>query len=554
MKSVKNIIKLSVATLALTLGAVSCIGDLNVTPLDPNKQYLDDPDYLFNKCYASISMAGNGGADGDSDVDNFDGGMSPLFRQLWNANELTTDEAICGWGDEGISTFVNNGYDASHPMLRALYYRIYVGISFCNHYLEVAKDADAQKIAEVKLIRALHYYLAMDLYGNIPFTLVVSSEKPQQQNRDYVCGWLEEEIINEILPNLAEPKPKKSTESGYGRVDKAAAWMLLARLYLNSEVYTGKARWEDAARYAKLVMDSPYDLFKGSVDASAEIDGTTVNHTWSSYQMLFMGDNGESGASVEAIWPVLCDGLTTTSYGGSFFLIASTFNSDMTTNPLIPGASNGSSDGAWGGNRARPDLVDKFFPNHDAPAVSSNEMIEQAGDDRAILWGEGRSLDILTAENVKDFKSGYSVAKFVNFKSDGSTPHDPKFPDADVFFFRTAEAYLTYAEATARQNGGNITTEGMECIKALRDRAHAAPLTTCTLSDILDEWSREFYFEGRRRVDLIRFGCFGGDNDYMWAWKGGVKDGTQFPATKNVFAIPTTDLTVNKNLTQNPGY
>ena len=551
MKSIKNIITLSVAALALSMVAVSCIGDLNVTPLDPNKQYLDDPDYLFNKCYASISMAGNGGADGDSDVDNFDGGMSPLYRQLWNANELTTDEAICGWGDEGISTFVNNGYDASHPMLRALYYRIYVGISFCNHYLEVVGDGDPQKIAEVKLIRALHYYLAMDLYGNIPFTTVVSSEKPEQKGRDFVFPWLENEIINEILPHLADPKPKRSSETGYGRVDKAAAWLLLSRMYLNAQVYTGTPRWAEAAEYAKKVIDSPYKLFTGSVTASAEIDGATVNHTWTSYQMMFMGDNGENGASVEAVWPVLCDGLTTTSYGGSFFLLASTFNADMTTNPLIPGASNGSSDGTWGGNRARPDLVDKFFPNHDAPNAPSYQMISLAADDRAIFWGEGRTLDI---ENTKEFKEGFSVAKFVNFKTDGSTPHDPKFPDADVFFFRSAEAYLTYAEATARQNNGTVTPEGLGYINMLRARAHASALADCSLSDILDEWSREFYFEGRRRVDLIRFDCFGGNNNYLWAWKGGEKEGTSFPATKNIFAIPTTDLTANKNLEQNPGY
>lgn len=553
MKKIKSILALA-ACAALTLaGAVSCVKDLDVTPLDPNKQWLgDNYDALFNKCLASITQAGNNGANGDSDVDNFDGGMSPLFRQLWNANELTTDEAICGWGDEGISTFCNNGYDASHPMLRALYYRLYVGISFCNHYLEVAADHDATMTAEVKLVRALHYYLAADLFGNVPFTEVVAPEPPMQKNRADVIKWVEAELLA-IEPALSEPQVKKSSDTGYGRLDKAACWNLLSRIYLNWNVYTGEAgRWEDAATYAKKVLDSPYDIYKTPTNASATIDDVVVNHTWTAYQKLFMGDNGESGASVEAIWPCLCDGLKTTSYGGSFFLIASTFNQDMTTNPLQPAASNGSSDGAWGGNRARPDLVRKFFPKPAVvPNIESYNMIAAAGDDRAIFWGVGRTLEI---EKTTEFKEGFSVAKFVNFYSDGSQPHDAKFSDADLFFMRAAEAYLTRAEALTRQNNDVAPAEAVQLLDDLRARSHAAAKGAYTLDDILDEWSREFYFEGRRRVDLVRFGKFGGDNGYNWAWKGGVAEGADFAATKNVFAIPTTDLVANTNLTQNEGY
>ncbi|MCR5019348.1 MAG: RagB/SusD family nutrient uptake outer membrane protein [Bacteroidales bacterium] len=547
MKTIKNILILAACAAMTLVGAVSCIKDLDVTPLDPNKQWLDgNYDALFNKCMASITQAGNNGGDGDSDVDNFDGGMSPLFRQLWNANELTTDEAICGWGDEGISTFCNNGYDAAHPMLRALYYRLYVGISFCNHYLEVAGDHDAKMTAEVKLVRAMHYYLAADLYGNVPFTEVVASDPPQQKSRADVMKWVETQLL-EIEPELSDPAPKKSTDSGYGRLDKAACWMLLSRLYLNWAVYTGEeGRWADAATYAKKVIDSPYKLYT----ESTTVNSGAVSHTWSAYQKLFMADNGESGASVEAIWPCLCDGLTTTSYGGSFFLIASTFNEDMKANPLQPAASNGSSQG-WGGNRARPDLVRKFIPTGTVPNIESYRMTAFAGDDRAIFWGVGRTLEI---EKTTEFKEGFSVAKFVNFYSDGSQPHDSKFTDADVFFMRVAEAYLTYAEATARQNSGKATAEGITFLNTLRARSHATAKTAYTLNDILDEWSREFYFEGRRRMDLVRYGKFGGENNYNWAWKNGVAEGANFPATRNIFAIPTTDLVANTNLKQNEGY
>ena len=338
---------------------------------------------------------------------------------------------------------------------------------------------------------------------------------------------------------FAEAKAKKSTDAGYGRVDQAADWMLLMRLYLNAEVYTGTAQWQKAADYAKKVMDSDYRLNTNGVNG------------WTPYQMLFMGDNGETDAAYEAVFPILCDGKTTTSYGTSLFLMASTFDGDMHADPSDPIATNGT-DANWGGNRARAELIEQFFPNGDAPQVAAYDMKDAAGDDRALFDGIGRQVDNPTGYDGV-FKDGYAVAKFVNFKTDGSVGHDPKFPDADFFFFRVAEAYLTYAEATARLNGGSTTAEGTNAINALRARAHNADTKQVySLNNILDEWQKEFYFEGRRRVDLIRFGKFGGNSDYIWSWKGGVKNGRNFEATKNIFAIPA--AAVDEVLIQNPGY
>lgn len=539
---IKHIIP--VAALMVASGmSTSCTGDLDVTPIDPNLTLLgDSASALFNKCYANIALAGNGGPDGDCDIDGLDGGTTGMIRQLFNSNELTTDEAICGWGDEGVSTFCYNTYDASHPMLRGYYYRLYNGITLCNHYLDVASDYDATMTAEVRFLRALYYYLAMDAYGNIPFLTTVSSEKAPQASRQEVYNFVESELL-EIEPLLADAKAKTSSDANYGRVDKAAVWQLLSRLYLNAEVYTGTAQWAKAAEYAKKVIDSPYKLNTTSTT-------TATGHIWTAYQKLFMADNGESSAATEAVFPILQDGKTTASYGTTMFLGQGCWYKDMlvdpTDYPSLP-----SSDAPWGGNRARPDLVAKFFPNGDAPNLTSTDMIAAAGDDRAILWGQDRTLN---NDAVSDFTNGFSVAKFVNYRSDGAATHDAKFFDIDFFFFRSAECYLTYAEATARQNGGGTTTEGAGYINQLRSRAHASTKGSYTLSEILDEWSREFYFEGRRRVDLVRFGCFGGNNSYIWQWKGGSQSGRSFSETKNIFAIPTTDLIANDKLTQNPGY
>ena len=164
---------------------------------------------------------------------------------------------------------------------------------------------------------------------------------------------------------------------------------------------------------------------------------------------------------------------------------------------------------------------------------------------------EGRTLDVT---DVTVFKNGYGVSKFSNFTTDNSATSDATFPDMHTFMMRKAEAYLTYAEALTRLAGGSAPAEALNALNIIRDRAHAAPLSNASLQTILDEWGREFYFEGRRRVDLIRFGKFGGTTDYKWQWKGGVMNGRDFQATRNVFAIPKSDIIANKNLVQNPGY
>lgn len=536
---IKNIIP--AALMAFSVGMMtSCTSDLDVTPIDPNLDLLtpESVPSLFNKCYANITLAGNSGPDGDCDINGLDGGTTGMVRQMFNINELPTDEAICCWGgDPGIPDFNFNTYDASHPMVKGYYYRLYSGITLCNHYLSVAADYDATMTAEIRFLRAFYYYLAMDAFGNIPFTTEVSSAAAPQYTRAQVYEFIESELLD-IESSLSQAKAKNSSDPMYGRVDQAGCWFLLMRLYLNAEVYTGTAQWQKAADYAKKVIDSPYKL------------NTTSTQKWTAYQMLFMGDNGESAASSEAVFPILGDGMTTASYGTFYFLMASTFIGDMMVDPSAS-TVNGSSDGSWGGNRARPELIAKFFPNGDAPDIPSYDMIIAAGDDRAIFWGLDRTLSV---DDISAFKSGYSVAKFMNHKSDGSAGHDAKFPDGDFFMFRVAEAYLTYAEATAHLNGNMTTTEGTKYVNDIRTRAHAATNSRYTLDELCDEWSREFYFEGRRRTDLVRFGKYGGNTNYTWQWKGGVKEGINFSSTKNIYAIPTDEIIQNSNLVQNPGY
>ena len=528
------------AALLISLTSTSCLNDLDKEPISPKIDLEVNNDGLLNKCYANFGINGNGSgsdSDADPDVKGFnDAGMTGLVRAMWNMNELPTDEATCSWGD-GLQELNSAKFDPSHSWVKLYYTRLTLGITFCNQYLEVAGNEDKQKTAECRFLRAMQYYLLMDAYGKVAFSTTL--EKPRCMERPEIYQWLVDELT-EIEPDLAEPKVKTGADKDYGRIDKAACWLLLSRLYLNAEVYTGKAEWAKARDYAKKVIDSPYDI------------NTEGKGSWSAYQLVFMGDNDNSSAAKELVFPIVNISSKTRSYGNSLFLIAGTFDGAMHANPDDPDGSNGCVGQTWIGLHPRTALLKKFFPNTTAPEVPSYEMKVAANDDRALFWGEGRPYEI---SNITKSADGYGVCKFLNYNSDGSAHADPSFADMDWPFMRAAEAYLNYAEADAHLNGGRTSTEGTNMLNKLRGRAHATTReTSYSLNEICDEWAREFYFEGIRRTTLIRFNLFGGNTGYNWDWKGGEKAGRDFEAYKNVYPIPLTQIQSNGNLTQNPGY
>jgi hypothetical protein len=530
----------AVVLAAVAFGFSSCTNELHVDNINPQQVSTFDDEAIFNKVYANMVLTGQTGPDGSVDIEGIDEGTSNMLRQIWNANELTTDEAHCVWGDPGIPELNHNAWGDSHTMLNALYYRLMFGVTISNFFLDnVAADTPehATMRAEVRFLRALYYYYMMDLYGNPPFIDHISSEKPIQYSRAQIFEWIEGEL-KAVLGEVAEDNSDVLADAAlsYGRVSKPAARLLLARLYLNAEVYTGTARWADAKAYAQAVMkDSNLSLC------------TTGKGGYSAYQLLFMGDNDTNGAQKEIILPAIHDGETTQTWGGCLFIIASTSNDAMVEDYLI-----GTSE-KWGGNVARKQFVEKFFPNNDAPSGIPTAVAEAAGDDRALFFTKGHTSSI---EDETSFtNSGYGYVKFLGIHSDGSSPKHTQFVDTDFPMMRLAEAYLTFAEADARLNGNLCTAEGLEAIKAIRSRANATTnFSRFSLAQIEDEWSREFGFEGRRRMDLIRFNHFGGQNEYKWEYMGGVAAGASFSAHLNIFAIPAQDLNANENLKQNPEY
>jgi hypothetical protein len=520
---IKSII--AVAGLCLTFGWTSCVNDLEVKPIDPSTTMDFHQQEVFTKIYATLGLTGQQGPAEMGDVDGIDEGTSAFYRLIWNLNQLPADEAHCNWTDPGIPEMNHANWGASHNQVQGLYYRLYFNITLCNFFLEQTEgQKDGESVlqrAETRFMRALNYYYLIDMFGNVPFVTAVSTTNPKQIKRADLFAFIEQELT-EAMGTM-----KAAGTNTYGRVDEAAAWLLLSRLYLNAEVYTGTAKWTEAAEYARKVMNSSYTL-------------SPV------YKHLFMADNNGSSvnrANAEILLPILQDGKDTRSYGGSLFLIASTQKTDD-----MP--AYGTTE-QWAGNRCRPELIDRFITRANVPDNGTTaDFIKAAGDDRALFYGVGRTLSI---DEETMFINGLSCVKFSNLRADSGSTNDSKFTDMDIPLMRLAEAYLTFAEASVRRNGGS-TAEATEALNALRTRAHARTETSCTLDDILEEWSREFFFEGRRRSDLIRFGKFGGNTGYSWQWKGGIQNGTSFDSHFNLFPIPNSDIVSNPNLKQNPGY
>ena len=519
-----------------SVGLSSCVGDLDVENINPQKETSTNFDYILNKVYANMVLTGQKGPDGEGDLDDIDEGTSSLIRQLWNAQSLTTDEAKCVWGDDGIPEFNHNAWSDAHGMMKALYYRLYFGVTMANYYLENANGNDAEtltKRAEARFMRALYMYYLMDLWGNVPIKLSVSAESTPQSSRAEVFAFVEKELKdvcgdgkgNEVLADKA---------STYGRADKVAAWILLSRLYLNAEVYTGKANWEGAKTYAGKAIASPYSLC------------TTGKNGYSAYQLLFMGDNDTNGAQTEIVLPAIHDGIDTQTWGGCLFIIAST-NGKEDGKPIIDLGSSES----WGGNRATMQYVQKFVADDSniKDIKDPADVAAAAGDDRALFSTYKHKMNM---DDESDFFSGFAYNKFTNKHADGTAPKHSQFVDTDFPMIRLAEAYLNYAEADARLHNNRCTADGLNKIKELRDRAHASTVSAFTLDDICDEWAREFGFECMRRTTLIRFNKFGGNNDYYWQYKGGAENGKQFDAKYNLFAIPNS--VVSETIHQNPGF
>ncbi len=624
-----------IGTLVSIFFLASCTDDLKVTPEDADniasEEFYKNPNsykQVLAKLYAGLAISGQNGPAGNPDITGIDEGFSQYLRQYWLAQEVTTDEAVIGWADGSLPDYHEHDWDANNEFIRAMYDRILYQITVANEFIRqtaddklTARGVDATLKSEIavyraeaRFLRALSYWHALDLFGN--FSFVTDKDAPgyffpEQKDRSFLFNFVETEL-KDIEATLKAPKSNE-----YARADQAAAWMLLAKLYLNANVYTGTPKFTEAVTYSKKVIDAGY----------------TIDNA---YKNLFLADNHTASG---VIFPIAFDGMKTQTYGGTTFLIHAAVGGNMV--PAEFGINGG-----WGGTRTTSALVNKFNFIFDFTAVNAaigattswglvgdatangwggpdmqmrqtstanvyqlyaqlatgeikfrfnndwgvnygddgaNGTLESGGanikvtsggykvtlnlnnntytlerikDLRADFHTDGQKLEI---ESIGTFTDGYAVRKFKNVTKAGVAGSDASgnFTDTDFPLFRVEDAMLMYAEATLRGGGGSTAT-ALGYVNQLRQRAFGGAMgnissTQLTLDFILDERARELYWECHRRTDLIRYGRFT-TGSYQWPWKGGVMAGVATSAHRNIYPIPSSDLNANPNLKQNPGY
>ena len=507
------------------LGLSSCTKDLDRFPTngDTAPRVYDSPEktlQAFAKVYGAFALTGNGGDNkkdsNGADIEGIDEGTSDFLRGLFNLQELPTESGICAWGDGGVPDLHAISWSASNPIIRGFYYRSIYQIKLASEFLKNTADKSSDATiktyrAEARFLRAYQYWVLMDLFGNPPFideSTPTGKVYPRQISRSELFSYVESEL-KAIESDLMEPKANE-----YGRADKAAAWALLSRLYLNAEVYTGTERYADAATYAERVIASnKYSLHP-------------------KYENLFLADNNLNNP--ETLLSINYDGTNSQNWGGMTFLV----NSSTSADAKAATGKNMGVGGGWAGNRATKALLDLFGSN----ATTDTRCLMNA------------TTPVIT--DVKTFTQGVYVYKFRNVTSAGANGSNSDHCDTDFPLFRLSELYLNYAEAAIR--GKADATKGLQYLNLVRTRAYGNATGNYSalpsLDELLNERGREFYWEAQRRTDLIRFGKFTSAT-YLWPWKGDVAAGKGLEAYRTLYPIPSDDLQANpEKLRQNPGY
>ena len=536
--------KLVLALVAMVT-ITSCAKKLDLFPqndLTPEKAFSTPEGYknVLAKIYSTLALTGNRGPSGAPDIGGGldEGSQVAFIRGFFNAQELPTDEAIVSWNDQTIHDFHFLRWTAADPFLRGLYARPIYNITLINEFLREATDeklasrsitgAAADEIkkarAEVRFLRAFNYWVMMDLFGKSTFITEadqVGTALPGERNRAQLFAYIESEL-KAIDADLA---PAKSIE--YGRVDQAAAWALLARVYLNAPVYLNIQNTTQQAR----------DFYTQAINYSSKVIGAGYSLR-PTYSYLFLADNDKQ--KEEFIWTINCDGLYTQAYGNTTFFAHAAAGSNHDEYGVRDG---------WSGYRATRALPDLFADPSGAT-------------DKRALFSNMQNARI---DDITNFEQGVWVKKWRNVRSDGLPTADPRrdFADMDFPVFRLPEMYFIYAEAVLRGGTGGNASTALDYMNNIRQRAYGGNYGPgnvgrvnagdLTLQFILNERARELYWEGHRRTDLVRYNLLT-TSGYLWPWKGGVASGTAVDSRYNIFPIPAANITSNPNLTQNAGY
>ena len=535
--------------LTATALVAACVNDLDTLPLnktEPVSEYVygtNETAYKEGLGRLYFQFVTND----LTDLQQMDGGASEVIRAFWSVQETSTDEAKCSWENDAWVRALNTNTwsEVQNDAVYAVYVRTLQGIALVNEYLrqttseklqsrgvsaELARKIDGFR-DEARFIRTYLYWMAIDCFGSVPFTTEKSpfggAYFPQQASRTDIFDW----CVGELQYLMSDDSDLLPARSNYPRADKGSAAGLLARMYLNSKVYTGVERWEEARSVCESIFAMGYTLCPD-------------------YAALFRGDNGENmQARGEMLWAVDYSDSKTQSYGGTSYILSATLASTDITEASRP---NGQRNG-WAGLRVPYEFVSTYFNvSGQDYQTGAYEVADKRGE---VFYIKGRTESMDGA--LYNFMNGWSCLKFNNIPfgqtNESFLPQSAlkTFSDVDFPMIRLGEIYLIYAEACMNTGAEALA---LPKLRELSSRAGVEPPQQITRDFLVAERARELMWEAHRRTDLIRYGLYHTDT-YLWPYKGGDSfKGQAFPEYKCLFSIPPTELATNDKLVQNPGY
>ncbi len=445
---------------------------------------------------------------------------SPAYKQMqyfldgggwWFAQELTSDEMVCptrhtDWADGGKWAVLHtHEWTNTTEAVSSMWGNFIDGTRFANKIIERLQELPQTEssiisISKMKILRSYYYYLLIDNYGDVPYVTKFKDAvaEPEKEPRATIFNNITQEIAKELQVIPIAQISKYS-------VTRAMAYSLLAKLYLNSEVYTGTPQWEKAGKYCDTLMTLGYALEPNALGP-----------------FITMNEN-----STENIWTIPFD--EDKFKGFNLHMRTLHYNSNLTFDMPV---------GPWNGFAVTEShynsypLGDKrkgYFLVGQQYDIGGKPINDVAAGNLPLIFNPYIPKLIMDASNTPEEirMSGARVVKF-EIKKGAKADLSNDFP-----IFRYADILLMKAEAEIRQG-----RSGDEWVNMIRERAGLNDLSGVTLTQLLEERGREMFWEAHRRQDQIRFGTFNEEGWYKPA----------SDPSRKIFPIPQWAVDVNPNL------
>ncbi|MCF8379307.1 MAG: RagB/SusD family nutrient uptake outer membrane protein [Bacteroidales bacterium] len=503
--------KISIPILTLILFSLNSCTDLSETvysdiPFD--KFFSTEEEVLMNAGRAYTKLQGY-----------------PEEFSLWTLTEMASDEMVAPGRDDGF-VWDNGRWDELHThnftttnkIMTLAWEFVFGGISACNEVLyeteasPIVFDGKEKVLAEIKILRALFYYWAMDNWGNIPFTdNFTDKELPEQKDRVFMFDF----IVNEINDNIDKLQRLPGPEY-YGRVTKGMAFTLLAKMYQNAEEWIATPMWEESII---------------ACDSVIALDAYEIADDYFSNFFVY------NESSVENIFAIPYHSIYTKD---QFYWYTLTLNDASRATFDFKGQM-------WDEFVLEPPFYEKFDENDlRRKSFLAGQQYDKAGNKIFLIEGIDKDTTwFIYTPTINNYMSRkrWEGARCAKYEYQPDLSYYVTDMENDYALFRYADVVYTKLEALWRLGRVDSYINDPD-VQKIRTRAGLAPYTPGELTDteFLDELGREFAWEGHRRQDQIRFGNWGE------AWWNKSPSG---PKAK-LFPIPQSVMNVNSNLNQNP--